>query len=86
LQAQLGEGFWQCKDDMKIFARQEFSLTFFQPFGSGLRLTLGAMAIRAGVVGISFMAALITSFQVTAEGRCATQFDRTQHPLLPCGQ
>ena len=29
LQAQLSERFWQRKDDMKIFARQEFSLTFF---------------------------------------------------------
>jgi hypothetical protein len=86
LQAQLGEGFWQRKDDMKIFARQEFSLTFFQPRCSGQRLTLGAMAIRTGVVRVSFVAALITSFQVTAEGRCATQFDRAHHPLLPCGQ
>src|SRR5215471_2538297 len=86
LQAQLGEGFWQCKDDMKIFAGQEFSLTLFQPLGSRQRLTLGAMAIRTGVVGISFMAALITSFQVTAESHCATQLDRAQHPLLPCGQ
>src|SRR5438552_2418209 len=46
LQAQLSERFWQRKDDMKIFARQEFSLTFFQPLGSAQGLTLGAMAIR----------------------------------------
>src|SRR5215471_2161268 len=55
LQAQLGEGFWQCKDDMKIFARQEFSLTFFQPLGSGQRLTLGAMPVRARIIGISLV-------------------------------
>jgi hypothetical protein len=29
LQAQLSDRFRQCKDDMKILARQEFSLTFF---------------------------------------------------------
>jgi hypothetical protein len=75
LQAQLSKRFWQRKDDMKIFARQEFSLTFFQPFGSTQGLTLGAMAIRARVVRVSFVAALITSFHMTAEGRCATQFD-----------
>jgi hypothetical protein len=44
------------------------------------------MAIRARVVRISFVAALITTFQVTAEGRRATQFDRAQHSLLPSGQ
>jgi len=47
LQAQLRERFWQCKNDMKIFAGQEFSLTFFQPLRSGQGLTLGAMAVRA---------------------------------------
>ena len=75
LQAQLSERFWQRKDDMKIFARQEFSLTFFQPLGSAQGLTLGAMAIRARVVRVSFVAALITSFHMTAEDRCATYFD-----------
>jgi len=32
------------------------------------------------------VAALVTSFQVTAERRGATQFDRAQHPLLLRGQ
>jgi hypothetical protein len=44
------------------------------------------MPIGARVVGIPFMAALVTSFQVTAERRGATQFDRAQNPLLPRGQ
>jgi len=35
---------------------------------------------------IPFMAALVTSFQMTAESRGATQFDRAQNPLLPRGQ
>ena len=86
VQAQLSQRFLHGKVDMKIFSGQVFSLTFFQPLCSGQRLTLGAMAIRAGVVRISFVAALITSFQVTAKGGCTTQFDRAQHPLLPCGQ
>jgi hypothetical protein len=32
------------------------------------------------------MAALVTLFQMTAERRGATQFDRAQHPPLPLGQ
>ncbi len=32
------------------------------------------------------MAALVTSFQMTAERRGATQFNRAQHSLLLCGQ
>ena len=41
---------------------------------------------NARVVRVSFVAALITSFHMTAEGRCATQFDGAQDPLLPCRQ
>ena len=40
------------------------------------------MAIGARVVGVPFVAALVTSFQMTAERRGATQFDRAQHPPL----
>ena len=77
---------WQGKHDMEILALQEFSLTLFQPLGPGQRLALGAMAVRARVVRVAFVAALITPFQMTAEGRCATQFDGAQYPLLPRGQ
>jgi hypothetical protein len=41
------------------------------------------MAIGAGVICVSFVAALVTLFQMTAERRRATQFDRAQYPLLP---
>src|SRR5712692_9876726 len=67
---------------MKILARQEFGLAFFQPLSSGQGLALGAMPIGARVVGIPFVAALVTSFQMTAERRGATQFNRAQYPLL----
>jgi len=41
---------------------------------------------NARVVRVSFVAALITSFHMTAEGGCATQFDGAQRPLLTCRQ
>jgi hypothetical protein len=71
---------------MKILTWQKFGLAFFQPLRSGQGLALGTMAIRARVICVSFVAALITSFQVTAERRGATQFDRAQHALLLRGQ
>jgi hypothetical protein len=71
---------------MKIFARQEFGLTLLQPLRSGQGLALGTMPIGARVVCIPFVAALITSFQMTAQRRGATQFDRAQHSLLLRGQ
>ena len=69
---------------MKVFHLQEFGLAFFQPLSSGQGLALWAMAIGAGVVCVAFVAALVTSFQMAAERCGATQFDRAQHPLLPC--
>src|ERR1700722_13944724 len=52
---------------MKILARQEFGLTFFQPLRWGQRLALGAMPIGARIICIPFVGTLVTSFQMTAE-------------------
>ena len=71
---------------MKIIDWQEFGLAFFQPLRSGQGLTFWTVAIRARVICIPFVAALVTSFQMTAERRGATQFDRAQHSLLLPGQ
>jgi hypothetical protein len=71
---------------MKILARQEFGLAFFQPLRAGQRLALGTMPVSAGIICIPFVGALVASFQMTAEYRGATQFDRAQHPLLLRGQ
>jgi hypothetical protein len=60
---------------MKILALQEFGLTLCQPLGSGQGLALGAMPVRAGVVCIPFVAALVTLLEMAAERRCAAQFD-----------
>src|SRR5216684_2602619 len=52
---------------MKILTGQKFGLAFFQPLRSGQGLALGAMPIGARVVCVSFVAALVTLFQMTAE-------------------
>jgi hypothetical protein len=71
---------------MKIFTLQQLGLTFCQPIGSGQGLTLGAMAVGAGVVCVPFVIALVTAFQMATERRGTAPFDGTQHPLLHPGQ
>jgi hypothetical protein len=44
------------------------------------------MPVRAGVVRVSFVAALVTPFQMTAERRSPAQLDGAQHTLLLPGQ
>jgi hypothetical protein len=68
---------------MKILALQEFGLAFCQPLGSGQGLALGAMPVRAGVVCVPFVAALVTPFEVSAERGSPAQFNSAQHKLLP---
>jgi len=60
---------------MEIFHRQKFGLALFQPFGSGQRLTLGAVTVRTRVICVTLVATLVTSFQMAAERRGATQLD-----------
>jgi hypothetical protein len=71
---------------MKIFARQQLSLTLFQPLGSSERLTFWAMPIRAGIVNVPLVPTLVTPFEMAAQCCRATSFDGTQHPLLCRGQ
>jgi hypothetical protein len=44
------------------------------------------MAVRARVVCIAFVAALVAPLEMPAERRGAAAFDGTQHTLLPHGQ
>ena len=44
------------------------------------------MAVRARVVCVTFVAALVALLDMPAERRCAAAFDGTQHTLLPYRQ
>ena len=68
---------------MEIGHRQEFGLALFEPLGSGQRLALGAMAIRTGVIGVAFVPALVTAFEMATQRGCATQFYSAQYAPLP---
>src|SRR5437660_2839878 len=61
--------------DMKVGAVQELGLTVFEPLGSRQTLTFGTMPIAAAIVGIAFVATLITAFHVAAESGGTAHFD-----------
>jgi hypothetical protein len=44
------------------------------------------MAVRARVVSVTFVAALVALLEMPAERRCAAAFDGAQYTLLPHGQ
>jgi hypothetical protein len=50
----------QSEDQMKVSHRQEFQFSFFQPARFGQGLTLGAVAVSAGVIGRALKATGIT--------------------------
>ena len=68
---------------MEIGRRQQFGVALFEPLGSGQGLALGTMPIRTRVIGIPFVPALVTAFQMAAQFGCATQFYGAQYTLLP---
>src|SRR5262249_10565893 len=68
------------------FAGQPFGLSFLQPLGARQRLTLGTVAIRAGVISVTFVPTAIAALQMASEGGRATAFDGPQHPPLGGGR
>lgn len=73
---------WQGEDDMEIGHAQHFLLAPRQPSLPGLGLTLGTMAIAAGVVGEGLVVAAGTSIEVTAERGGTAATDSPQHTEL----
>jgi hypothetical protein len=82
LESQRREWFGQGEDHMEVVARQQLCLALFQPAGSRHSLTLWAVPIRAGVVGVAFMAALVTSFEMASQCRRPAGFDGAQNAPL----
>jgi hypothetical protein len=77
LEGECHEWFGQSEDNMKIFARQQLSLTLFQPLGSSERLTFWAMPIRAGIINVPLVPTLVTPFEMAAQCCRAASFDGT---------
>src|SRR5215470_15159789 len=78
LQSQRRELFGQRKHDMEILHRKQFRLPLLEPLGTVQRLTLRTVAIAAGVVGDTFLLALIALFDVAAQRSRAAKFNGPQ--------
>ena len=64
------------EDDVEIGSRQQFGFSFCQPLSGGGGLTLGTMAVAAGVIGDARMRAVLAALDMTAERGGAAVFDR----------
>src|SRR5260370_24595458 len=71
---------------MKVFTLQQLGLTFCQPLGSGQGLAFGAVPIRARIISIPLMTAMVTAFEMATERGGTALLDGAQHTLLSAGQ
>src|ERR1700724_2770387 len=67
------------EDQVEIADRQEIGLAGGEPVLRRRALALGAMPVAAGVIGDPPVAALLTAFDMTAEGGRAATLDARQH-------
>ena len=68
LQGNCGDWLGDGEDDMEVRHRQQVGLARFQPGSACQGLTLGAVAVAAGVVGDADVRACVTLLCVTAQG------------------
>jgi hypothetical protein len=67
---------------VKILSVQEFGLTVLQPLSPSKRLAFWTVAIRARVISIALMAALITLLKMTTQKSSATDLDCCHYAVL----
>ena len=67
---------------MEVLGVQELGLTILEPLSPGERLAFWAVAIRAGVIRVALMAAVVTLLQVTAENSSPADLDRSHDTAL----
>ncbi len=72
----------QGEDDMVVARRQELVLARLDPALLGQGLTLGAVAVAAGVVAVDQAAAAITGLELAAQRRRPAGHDLGHHPGL----
>jgi len=85
LQGERTENRREREDDVEVRNRQELPRPGFQPAGAGRPLTLGTVAVTAGVVRDHLVAAPIALLRVTAQRCGTTGLDVPQHPPLMRG-
>jgi hypothetical protein len=86
LKGDLGQGMRHGEDDVEVGDGQKLALTLGEPLLPGRALTLGAMAVAAGVVRDGAVAAFVAGIHVAAEGGRAAGLDGGHHAPLFEGQ
>ena len=79
-----GDLFWDGKHNMKIGNVEKLGLSVLNPLRSCERLTFWTVSVAAAIEAISFVATLIATFEVTAQGGCAAHLD-CGHDASLCG-
>ena len=69
----------QREDQVEVADRQQIGLAGSEPVLRRRTLALGAMAVAAGVVGDTAVAAILAALDMTAEGRRAAVLDGRHH-------
>ena len=72
----------QREDDVEVLDREQLGATRFEPALLGETLTLGAVAVAAGVVDGAPVAAAVTLLEVTTESGRAAGREGAQHLVL----
>ena len=74
------------KHHVKVFDRQQFGLPVFEPLCPVRVLTLRAVAVPAGVVGVAGCVAVVAFFEVAAERRRTADLDGPHDAQLQIGR
>jgi hypothetical protein len=82
LQGQRSDLFGKGEDHVIVRRGKQFGLARLEPPGFGERLTLGALAVAAGVVGVSLRAARIAYVDVAAQEGSPAEFDGAHGMML----
>src|SRR5580700_12138134 len=73
------------EDDMKIVRLENFGCSFFDPLGTGERLTFWAMTVAATVVTGPLVITAVAPLEVTAQGCGSTHLNRGHDAALGRG-
>jgi hypothetical protein len=74
--------FWYSEYHVEVLGVQELGLAILEPLSPGEGLAFWAVAIRAGVIRVALMAAMVTLFQMAAENSSPADLDRSHDTAL----
>jgi hypothetical protein len=67
---------------VEVLGVQKLGLAILEPLSPGEGLAFWAVAIRAGVIRVALMAAMVTLFQMAAENSSPADLDRSHDTAL----